>query len=68
MVGAGGSSSGSSSGSSGSESGSSATLVYSPTINATDVTGVAKELKDDKERFERWYEEKQRRDRLEVYA
>ena len=67
MVGASGSSDSSFS-SSETDSGSSTTLIYSPTINANDSTGVAKELKDDKERFERWYEEKQRRDRLEVYA
>lgn len=44
------------------------TLVYSPTINARDVTGVEEALRDDKKRLDKWYEEKQMRDEAEVYA
>lgn len=44
------------------------TLVYSPTINATDATGVEQVLREDKRRFEKWLAEKQMRDSVEVYA
>ena len=44
------------------------TLVYSPVINAQDVTGVAEALAEDKKRLERWFEEKQLRDQVEVFS
>ena len=44
------------------------TLVYSPTINAQDATGVEQVLRDDKARLDKWFEEKKMRDELEVYA
>lgn len=44
------------------------TIVYSPTINATDATGVEQVLREDKKRFEKWLAEKQMRDSVEVYA
>ncbi len=44
------------------------TIVYSPTINANDVSGVEQALRDDKRRFEQWFEEKQMRDAVEVYS
>ena len=44
------------------------TIVYSPTINAADATGVAQALSADKDRFERWFRERQMREALEVYA
>lgn len=44
------------------------TIVYSPTINANDASGVEAALREDKFRLERWFEERQMRDRMEVYA
>ena len=44
------------------------TIVYSPTINAQDASGVEQVLKDDKARFEKWFEDKKMRDAAEVYA
>ena len=44
------------------------TLVYSPTINAGDASGVEKVLQDDKDRLQKWFDEQRMRDRLEVYA
>lgn len=44
------------------------TIVYSPTINAADATGVERVLEDDKDRLDRWYRERQMMDKLEVYA
>lgn len=44
------------------------TVVYSPTINAVDATGVQAVLKEDKKRLEKWMEERALRDRIEVYA
>ena len=44
------------------------TLVYSPTIQAADATGVEQVLLDDKKRLEKWWSEKQVRDEVEVYA
>ena len=44
------------------------TIVYSPTINANDANGVEQVLKEDKERFEKWYRDRQMRDAAEVYA
>lgn len=44
------------------------TLIYSPTINAADTSGVEDALLEDKDRLDRWYEEKQMRDRMEVFA
>lgn len=44
------------------------TIVYSPTINATDATGVEQVLREEKRRFEKWLAEKQMRDSVEVYA
>ena len=36
----------------------SSTIIYSPTINAQDSRGVDQALREDKDRFERWYEQK----------
>lgn len=44
------------------------TLIYSPTINAQNATGVSAALKEDKKRLEKWWEEKKMRDAMEVYA
>lgn len=44
------------------------TLVYSPTINAQDASGVEQVLQADKERLDKWYEEKKMRDEVEVYS
>ena len=44
------------------------TIVYSPTINAGDATGVEKALREDKNRFEKWFKDQQMRDEAEVYA
>ena len=46
----------------------STTIVYSPTINAQNADGVEQALRDDKARFERWFEDKKMRDAAEVYA
>lgn len=43
------------------------TIVYSPTINAQDASGVDSVLKEDKKRLERWMEEKRMLDEMEVY-
>lgn len=48
--------------------GEASTLIYSPTIYAQDAAGVDSVLRNDKDRMDRWYEEKKMRDRLEVYA
>lgn len=44
------------------------TIVYSPTINAADVTGVEQALMEDKERLDKWFEEKKMMDEVEVYT
>ena len=44
------------------------TLIYSPTIQAADVTGVEQALQEDKKRLDKWWSEKQVRDEVEVYA
>ena len=44
------------------------TIVYSPTINAQDATGVEQVLRNDKERLDKWFEEKKMRDEVEVYS
>lgn len=44
------------------------TLVYSPVIHANDAAGVDKALIADKDRLNRWYEDKKRMDGWEVYA
>lgn len=44
------------------------TIIYSPTINATDAGGLERVLRDDKRRLEKWFEEKTMRDGAEVYA
>ena len=44
------------------------TIIYSPTINATDATGVEQVLREDKKRLDKWFEEKKMRDDVEVYA
>lgn len=45
-----------------------ATLIYSPTINAQDATGVAEALSEDKKRLEKWFEEKRMQDEAVVYS
>lgn len=44
------------------------TIVYSPTINAKDVTGVEQALKADKERLEQWFRDKALLNEVEVYT
>lgn len=44
------------------------TFVYSPVIHAQDASGVEEVLRADKARMEKWFEEKQMRDRVEVYS
>lgn len=44
------------------------TFVYSPTIYATDATGVERVLLEDKKRLDKWYREKKLRDEVEVYS
>lgn len=44
------------------------TIIYSPTIVANDATGVEQKLIEDKARLEEWWEEKQMREDVEVYA
>ena len=44
------------------------TVIYSPTINANDVTGVKQALDADKARFEKWFAEREARNAQEVYA
>lgn len=48
--------------------GAPAQIIYSPTIYAKDATDVERKLLDDKERLERWWNEKQMREDVEVYA
>lgn len=45
-----------------------ATIVYSPTINAQDATGVEQVLLEDKRRLEKWFEEKKAFAEMEVYS
>ena len=47
--------------------GGSYTIVYSPTIMAQDANGVERKLAEDKDRFEKWFRDKELRDRVEVY-
>lgn len=44
------------------------TLIYSPTIYAQDANGVDEKLKADKERMQKWYDEKMMKDEAEVYT
>lgn len=44
------------------------TLIYSPTIHAENADGVDRVLKDDKDRLDDWYRNKQMHDSMEVYA
>ena len=44
------------------------TIIYSPTIHAADASGVEQVLLADKERLNKWFEEKKMRDEVEVYA
>ena len=44
------------------------TVVYSPTIYAQNAEGVEEKLAQDKARLEKWFAEKNLKDRLEVYA
>lgn len=43
------------------------TIVYSPTINATDATGVESALIRDKKRLEKWYEDMQMKSMAVIY-
>ena len=43
-------------------------LVYSPVIHASDTASIAQLLLEDKERLENWWNEKQMRNDVEVYA
>lgn len=43
-------------------------IIYSPTIIAGDATGVEQKLMEDKARLDRWWQEKQMREDVEVYA
>lgn len=44
------------------------TIIYSPTINAADATGVDRVLRDDKARMEKWMRDREMRTRLEAFA
>lgn len=44
------------------------TLIYSPTIQAANASGVEQVLKEDKDRLNKWFEERKMRDEVEVYA
>ncbi|MDO4620039.1 MAG: phage tail tape measure protein [Lachnospiraceae bacterium] len=44
------------------------TVVYSPTINAADVTGVEQALRDDKARLDKWFREKKMFEQVEVFT
>lgn len=48
--------------------GTPAQIIYSPTIYANDAGGVEQKLIEDKERLDRWWNEKQMHDDVEVYA
>lgn len=43
-------------------------IVYAPIIYANDATGVEEKLKEDKERFNTWYDNERLREDVEVYA
>lgn len=43
-------------------------IIYSPTIVAGDATGVEQKLIEDKARLDRWWQEKQMREDVEVYV
>lgn len=43
-------------------------IIYSPTIYANDAQGVDEKLKEDKERLDKWWSEKQLHDEVEVYS
>lgn len=45
-----------------------AQLVYSPTIYANDATDVDAKLREDKERLDRWWRDKQFREEMEAFA
>lgn len=44
------------------------TVIYSPTVYANDARGVDEVLLNDKKRLDKWYEEREMRDRMEVYT
>ena len=44
------------------------TLIYSPTIQTANASGVEQVLKEDKDRLNKWFEERKMRDEVEVYA
>lgn len=48
--------------------GFSGTIIYQPTIIANDSQGVEQKLIEDKARFEKWWNDKQMREDMEVYA
>jgi len=48
--------------------GGSTQITYSPTIIAQDADGVENKLREDKRRFQRWFDDYTRREALEVYA
>lgn len=52
----------------GNAGGSTQQLIYSPTIIANDASGVEAKLREDKERLERWLEERSLRRAVEAYA
>ena len=47
---------------------SSPTIIYSPTINAADASGVDQVLREDKKRLDKWYEKLKMHEDLEVNA
>lgn len=49
------------------ESGTPMQLIYSPTIVAHDANGVEMKLKEDKDRLEKWWRDKQLMEKVEVY-
>ena len=48
--------------------GGSTRITYSPTIIARDADGVENKLREDKRRFQRWFDDYTRREALEVYT
>ncbi len=44
------------------------TIIYSPVVHANDASGVDAVLRNDKQRLDKWWQERQMRDAMEVYA
>jgi len=48
--------------------GSAGQIIYMPTIIANDATGVEEKLREDKDRLEKWYSEREMKKKMGVYA